>query len=378
MRHLIRLPAFAKINLGLKIIARRPDGYHEIRTVYQTVGLSDEVEISIVPNARAGTSPGLSEDDVEVMADHPTVPSGPANLAYRAAESWKRARGFRGGIKVRLAKRIPAGSGLGGASSDAAVTVLGLERLTGDRLDLTQRVELAAGLGSDVPFFLWGGRALGCGRGEEIYPLVDLPPRHCLIIFPGFSVSTAEAYQEASRRLGLLRSGFGVRDSGFAEEQGFRVRALGLAEEQAFAVRDSGLAEQEPEYSSSANPEPRRTLRGSKIDSSSPLTTQEESRRLTVFGERPHFSLQEWGPAENDFEQVVFAKWPELAKLKRRLIRAGAEVASLTGSGSAIYAVFPSARKLTLASKLIPGGWQAFETRTLSRAEYLKAVVSDE
>jgi len=322
----LRLHAFAKVNLGLKILARRPDGYHEIRTVYQTVGLSDKVEISISPTSRIASAGG----GVEVVADHPAVPSGPSNLAYRAAELWKQARGFRGGITVRLIKRIPAGSGLGGASADAAATILGLERLTGERLDLPSRVALAAGLGSDVPFFLWGGRALGCGRGEEIYPLGDLPPRHCLIVFPGFSVSTAEAYTEADRSLGL-------------------------------GSLSGGEAGSTP---------------ASYVDLNSALTDQDKGRKIVVFGERPHFSLEVWGPAENDFEQVVFARWPELARLKRRLIRAGAETASLTGSGSAVYAAFTSARKLALASKLIPAHWQAFPTRTLARAEYLKAVVS--
>jgi len=344
-----RLRAFAKINLGLKILARRPDGYHEIRTVYQTVGLSDKLEISISPSSSACSA----ECGIEVVADDPAVPSGPSNLAYRAAELWKQTRGFRGGIKVQLTKRIPAGSGLGGASSDAAATILGLECLTGNRLDLTRRVELAAGLGSDIPFFLWGGRALGCGRGEEIYPLGDLPQRHCLIAFPGFSVSTTEAYQEADRRLGASRSGLGFGGAGFAKENG----------EMGSAFRESRTPNREPPPAAST------------IENST-LTDRDKGRKIVVFGERPHFSLEVWGPAENDFEQVVFAKWPELARLKRRLIRAGAETASLTGSGSAVYAVFASARKLTLASKLIPAHWQAFPTRRVSRAEYLKAVVS--
>jgi len=313
------------------------------------VGLSDKVEISISPTSSIGStgSTGSTGGGVEVVVDNPAVPSGPANLAYRAAELWKQTRGFRGGVTVRLSKRIPAGSGLGGASSDAAAIILGLERLTGDRLDLARRVELAAGLGSDVPFFFWGGRALGCGRGEEIYPLGDLPRRCCLIVFPSFSVSTAEAYKEASRRLGL-----GARAS----------RPL-LA---AHSSSGSGWRERR------AGGTP--ALRGGN----SALTDLKKVRKIVVFGERPHFSLQDWGPAENDFEQVVFAKWPELARLKRRLIRAGAETASLTGSGSAVYAVFASARKLALASKLIPAHWQVFRTRTLSRAEYLKAVTSGE
>ena len=104
-------------------------------------------------------------------------------------------------MRVRLEKSIPTGSGLGGASSDAAATLEGLERLTGSNLPQSRRLALAAALGSDVPLFLLGGRVLGCGRGEEVYPLSDLPPRKCLVVFPGFSVSTAEAYQQAGLRL---------------------------------------------------------------------------------------------------------------------------------------------------------------------------------
>jgi 4-diphosphocytidyl-2-C-methyl-D-erythritol kinase len=170
----IRLRAFAKINVGLKIVGKRPDGYHEIRTVYQTVGLCDRLEIFLA-RRRGG---------IVVECNDATIPTGRSNLVYRACEIWKRARGFHGAVRVLLVKRIPAGAGLGGASSDAAVTLLGLERLTGDRSEAAERFRLAARLGSDVPFFLWGGRALGMGRGQEIHPLPDFPRRHCLIVFP--------------------------------------------------------------------------------------------------------------------------------------------------------------------------------------------------
>jgi 4-diphosphocytidyl-2-C-methyl-D-erythritol kinase len=299
----IRLRAFAKINLGLKILGKRRDGFHEIRTVYQTLTLHDRLEISL--HRPAG--------GVAVECDDATIPSGRGNLVYRAGMTWKRARRFRGGLKIRLEKRIPAGSGLAGGSSDAAVTLLGLERLTGDRLDERVRLRLAADLGSDVPLFLWGGRVLGCGRGEEVYPLEDLPPRQCLLVFPGFTVSTAEAYQEWGR--GRL---------------GFR------------------------------------------------LTSSREAHSMDTFGARSLFPPKHWGPAENDFEQVVFARWPELAKLKRQLIRAGAETASLTGSGSAVYAIFASARQLIRARELVPAGWQTFRTRTLPRREYRRAIVRGE
>ncbi len=290
MKNSIRVRAFAKINLGLKIFGKRPDGYHEIRTVYQTVALHDRLEISL---RRRGKG-------VVVHCDDPRIPSGRSNLVYKACELWRKARRFRGGIRVRLEKRIPPGSGLGGGSSDAAVTLLGLERLTGDRLGPASGFELAACLGSDVPLFFWGGRVLGRGRGQQLYPLEDLPRRNCLIVFPGFPVSTTEAYREADLRLTKIR----------------RVPSMG------------------------------------KI------------------GAWSQFPLDKWGPAENDFEQVVFARWPELARLKAQLIRAGAEIASLTGSGSAVYAVFASARQLGRASKLIRRGWQTFRTRTLPRAEY--------
>jgi 4-diphosphocytidyl-2-C-methyl-D-erythritol kinase len=290
----IRVRAFAKVNLGLKIVGKRPDGYHEIRTVFQTVALHDRLKISL-SRRRGG---------IVVECDAPTIPVGRNNLVYRACELWKRARGFRGEICVQLEKRIPAGSGLGGASSDAAATLLGLERLTGDRAEPAERFRLAARLGSDVPFFLWGGRALALGRGEEVYPLPDLPRRRCLVVFPGFSVSTAEAYREAGRN---------------------------------------------------AN---RR------------LTKSRQGPSMNVLGARPPFPLENGEPAENDFERIVFARWPELARLKRQLIRAGAERASLTGSGSAVFALFDSAPQLLGATQFVPAGWQTFRTRTLLRREY--------
>jgi 4-diphosphocytidyl-2-C-methyl-D-erythritol kinase len=284
------LRAFAKINTGLRILRRRPDGYHEIRTIYQTIALHDRLGITV---SRAGKG-------ITVDCDNPAIPGGQGNLVYRTCEAWGQARGWRGRIQVQIAKVIPLGSGLGGASTNAAATILGLERLTRDRLDFPARHKLAAGLGSDVPLFLLGGRVLGCGRGEDVYPLCDLPSRACLVIFPGFPVSTAEAYRQAGLR----------------------------------------------------------------------LTEQAGADYTGSFGAWPQFPLMSWGPAENDFEQVVFARWPELARWKRQLIRAGAEVASLTGSGSAVYALFSTSRQMERASKLIPKGWLLFPTRTLGRAEY--------
>lgn len=299
MTRSLRLRAFAKINTGLKILGERADGYHEIRTVYQTVDLHDNLDISLSPR------PGIS-----IRCNDPSIPSGPLasrNLVYRACELWKKEAKFKGGFRLNLTKSIPAGGGLGGGSSDAAAAILGLERLTGERLEWPARFKLASTLGSDVPLFLIGGRVLGCGRGEEVYPLVDLPGRHCLVAHPGFAISTAEAYREVGREGGKL-------------------------------------------------------------------TSLAKNRKVDGFGVWSQFPLESWGPAENDFEKFVFAKWPDLGRVKRQFIRAGAEIASLTGSGSAIYAVFVSARQLKQAANLVPEGWSVFLTHTLDRAEYRRLI----
>ena len=294
------------------------------------MALHDRLEIVLRKPSGRGTR--RAREGVQIACDDAAVPSGPQNLVHKACKLWKRAREFRGAIEVRLQKRIPVGSGLGGGSSDAAATILGLERLTGDRLDAPSRFKLASRLGSDVPLFLCGGRVLGCGRGEKVYPLQDLPRRNCLVVFPGFSVSTAEAYQ-------------------------------------AVAASTAATAKR-PLHERPRVPQAAATAKWPTTDPSLRLTRVTKAPRIYDFGARPQLSLEDWGPAENDFERVAFARWPELARLKRRLIRAGAETASLTGSGSAVYAIFASARQLDRALRLVPAGWQVFQTRTLTRAEY--------
>lgn len=313
----LRVPAFAKINLGLKVLGLRSDGYHEIRTVFQTIDLHDQLEITLARGS------GIS-----IRCSEPSVPSGRGNLVYNACKLWRKAARFQGSIRVIVEKSIPAGSGLGGGSSDATACLLGLEKLTGDSIDVARRFEIASSLGSDAPLFLLGGRVLGCGRGEEVYPLTDLAGRyHCLVIHPGFKIVTADAYRQ-------LR---------YETPVGFR-------------------------------PKPRGGEPRTRPDRASELTKKTLARKVNSFGVWSQFPCKEWGPAENDFEKFVFAKWPELEQLKFQFIRAGAETASLTGSGSAIYAIFDSARQLNRACKLVPSRWAIFRTRTLSRPEYQRMI----
>jgi 4-diphosphocytidyl-2-C-methyl-D-erythritol kinase len=183
----VRVPAFAKINLRLEILGKRPDGFHELRTIFQTVTLKDEVRLE------STRKPGieLQVEGNESLASEPVE----KNLVYRAVEAVRRELGTPDGVRVALRKGIPAGRGLGGGSSDAAASILGCLRLLRKELPRDRLFEIAAALGADVPFFLEGGRALGIGKGEEIYPLPETPRRHILIVSPrSIHVPTPDAY----------------------------------------------------------------------------------------------------------------------------------------------------------------------------------------
>ncbi|HEX4002242.1 MAG TPA: 4-(cytidine 5'-diphospho)-2-C-methyl-D-erythritol kinase, partial [Candidatus Acidoferrales bacterium] len=190
----VRLPAFAKMNLCLHVVGKRPDGYHELRTIFQAISLHDTLELSRT------TKPGITLESTDAA-----LPSGPENLVYRAIEAVGCEIGFRGGIHARLEKRIPVARGLGGGSSDAAAALIGMLRLTKKKVSLARLMEIAAGIGADVPFFLFGGRALAVNRGDEIYPLPDAPRRTILVVSPrDIGVSTKEAYQWVSAELTRL------------------------------------------------------------------------------------------------------------------------------------------------------------------------------
>jgi 4-diphosphocytidyl-2-C-methyl-D-erythritol kinase len=177
----LRLRSFAKVNLALAVLGKRADGYHEIRTVFQSIDLHDEIEIRPC-------------DGLEFScADLAGVPK-EENTVWRAAAALARAAAPAFGAEIVLKKNIPAGAGLGGGSGNAAAALLGLRRFW--QLDLPDAWlrDIAGSIGSDVPYFLQGGTALGIGRGEEIYPLPEIRPAHLVVVFPGVHISTAAAY----------------------------------------------------------------------------------------------------------------------------------------------------------------------------------------
>jgi 4-diphosphocytidyl-2-C-methyl-D-erythritol kinase len=184
----VRIPAHAKVNLRLEVLGKRADGYHELRTIFQTVSLHDSVRL------RSSRRPGitLSVTGNETLSQEPQE----KNLVYRAVDALRRELKLRAGVEILLEKRIPAGRGLGGGSSDAAAALLGYLRLTERKMGAAQLMSIAAGLGSDVPFFLFGGRALGVSKGDEIYPLPDIPKVSLLIVSPkDILVPTPDAYR---------------------------------------------------------------------------------------------------------------------------------------------------------------------------------------
>jgi 4-diphosphocytidyl-2-C-methyl-D-erythritol kinase len=193
----LRLRAFAKVNLCLHVLGRRPDNYHELRTIFQTISLRDTLDISITP--------GSSGLEIFLQSNDTTLPLGPENLVMRAIQAIIPEIGFQGSVSVYLDKKIPVARGLGGGSSDAAAALIGMLRLTEREVPLPRLMEIAAKLGADVPFFLFGGRALAVNRGDEIYPLPDAPPQTIVIVSPrDIGVSTKDAYEWISSELTRL------------------------------------------------------------------------------------------------------------------------------------------------------------------------------
>jgi 4-diphosphocytidyl-2-C-methyl-D-erythritol kinase len=177
--------AFAKINLGLRVLDARADGYHNLRTTFQSVALHDTLTLT----ARAGP--------LRVESTDPSMPSDRGNLVWRAAERLWHEAGRRGdprGVHVAIRKRIPLQAGLGGGSSDAAAALRGLARLWNLDVDAPVVGRAAAALGADVPFFLVGGTALGLDRGDLVFPLPDMRARWVVLVVPPFGVNTRDAY----------------------------------------------------------------------------------------------------------------------------------------------------------------------------------------
>jgi 4-diphosphocytidyl-2-C-methyl-D-erythritol kinase len=180
----LHLNAYAKVNLGLNVLRRRDDGFHEIETVLHTVALHDDIFLR------------EQGDGIKVIADTDAIPTGPDSLVYRAAAMLREEHGVKQPVEIEIRKKVPVAAGLGGGSADAAVTLMGLAHMWKLRLDGRDMAAVAARLGSDVPFFLTGGAALARGRGERVQRLPALPATWVILARPRFPVLTEWAYRQ--------------------------------------------------------------------------------------------------------------------------------------------------------------------------------------
>jgi len=223
-----RFRAFAKINLCLAILGRRPDGYHEIDTVMQSIGLFDELLCD-----------PLATPEIRVECDAPGVPSGEGNLVWKALERMRARHPAPGGIRVRIVKGIPSQAGLGGGSADAACALRAADRIWGLALEPGDLAALAAGVGSDVPFFLEGGTRRCRGRGERTEAVAPLPASRWAIVKPSYGLATEEVYARVrsgltadKARITMLLGSLAKRDL-----SGALARAFNDLESAAMSVR---------------------------------------------------------------------------------------------------------------------------------------------
>ncbi len=364
----VTVRSFAKINLGLRIGEARADGFHELLTVYQTIALHDVIRISVGRGSRRGSQ-------IEIQCADPRVPRDESNTCFRIVERAMAALRAKGRVVIEIEKRLPVQGGMGGASSNAVATLMGLEGALKKTLPAGERLRIAAEVGSDVPLFLVGGTVLGVGRGEQVYPLSDLPAMACVVMTPEVGVSTPKAFAEWDR---LCGSGTLARQELTLPPSAGEMGAQKAAELRSAGQPGAAVLPQTQPKLTAANTSDRMSELGrglsawlSGLYSGAPSGFMERRGRA----ENPLLWLVRAG-IENDFERVVFPEYPELSEGKRALLRAGAKYASLSGSGSTLYGLFGSrAAALLAAVRLGKQGWAAQATATLTRRAYWKRVV---
>jgi len=348
----VTVRSFAKINLGLRIGALRDDGFHDLRTIYQTIALHDVIRVQV------GRGTGI-----EIHCDDARVPKDESNTCYRIVEHAMVAMKACGRVVIEIEKRLPVQGGLGGASANAVGTLLALERALRKQLPGPERLRIAAEVGSDLPLFLVGGTVLGVERGEEVYPLPDLPSVPCVIATPEIGISTPQAFADWDARSAELRSTGRTRASAPRQTStgGDACRSIGVEEKLTPSTPSDRILEFGRMLSVWLTAQ-------SKIKSGKGLSGVPARSRGRA--ETPLLDLVRAG-IENDFEQVVFPKYPELREVKRLLERSGGFYASLSGSGSALYGLFAArAGAEKAAARLRKAGVAAVATTTLTRLQY--------
>jgi 4-diphosphocytidyl-2-C-methyl-D-erythritol kinase len=370
---LVIVRSFAKINLGLRIGSLRPDGFHELRTVYQTIALHDIIRVQV------GRGSGI-----EIRCDDSRVPRDESNTCYRIVERAMAALRARGRVVIEIEKRLPVQGGLGGASGNAVAALLALERALKKEVPGPERLRIAAEVGSDLPLFLLGGTVLGVGRGEEVYPLPDLSAIPCVVATPDIGVPTPKAFGDwdllvASGPQGLKPGSSGAALAAEATVElrstwtGGGARPHGVKDKTSKLTLHAGsdrMNEFGRVLSAWLGSQSQGKRKSGRASASSGVPVSKGRGRAG----NPLLDLVRTG-IENDFERVVFPKYPELREVKSVLVRAGAVYASLSGSGSATYGLFASREAAEkAAARLRKDGVPATATTTLTRPQYWKKI----
>jgi len=279
-----KVKSLAKINLGLEIVGKLQDGYHELRTIFQTIDFYDILEFR-----------SLASKDIILEGNDSSIAWDESNLIFKAALLLKEYGQIQQGIAIKVKKQIPPGKGLGGGSSNAAVTLSTLNQIWGAHLERGDLIELSKKLGADVPYFLEGGLCLGLGRGDTIIPLMDLKPHYCLVVLPPFSISTACIYHQ-----------------------------IPLS-----------------------------------------LTSEGKESKINKFLENRKISF-----LSNDLEEIIFALYSRLRKIKRLIQSQGCELSLVSGSGSAVFGLFEDRKAAKAACQELKRHYTTYLVKTITRDRY--------
>ncbi|HEX9916440.1 MAG TPA: 4-(cytidine 5'-diphospho)-2-C-methyl-D-erythritol kinase [candidate division Zixibacteria bacterium] len=339
----ISLLSFAKINLCLYVLSKRKDGYHQILSVIQAIDLADKLELT------------KTASGIKIECDSPDLPSDKGNLAYQAASAFFKKSKTKGGVRLKLYKKIPLASGLGGGSSNAAFVLKGLNQLYETDLSKKELSSLGAKIGSDVPFFFSEGQALVKGRGEVVQN-IDIFDKYWLVLVkPNFEVSTARTYKALKR----------VSEKPY---RGGRVSRCRIRTRCPTYPTDPG-DEESITYLKTHNscnhvgraPSPAKQAfhKSLKIG----LTTKPREVNLKFCRGKFSFfrAISSW---ENHLEMVVLKEYPIIKNIKETLINLGAIKASMSGSGPTVYGLFETESQAEeVKDKIGKGDWQIYLTR---------------
>jgi len=374
-----RVRSYSKINLGLAIGPPRPDGFHSLTTLYQTLALHDMVTVTATP---------ASEPSIALSSNDPRVPTDNRNTAWKMVERTLAFLNLHAEVKVHIQKNLPIQGGMGAGSANAAATLIGLERELGLDLASNDRLSLAASVGSDVPLFLIGGSVFGTDRGQKVSPAPEItlsgaPSIPCVIALPKIGVSTPQAFRDWDRRFKSAPLSIPdlhkapVRDtmnelsrtyaSVFPKEMtNSKSGASGIFPDP--CPLPSLVAEQD-------SPEKLHGRSSEQLHTPSPLAGKKESSFEIDLAENSLLALVRTG-IENDFETVVFPQYPLLRDIKRQLMGSSvngssAVYSALSGSGSALFGLYRTTADANAAQqRLQQHGVQALVTTTLPRPLY--------